>query len=97
MKASLLVAKAGIKQWFTTQNTLVKNRSITLLLLDGPFKSLEGTWQFIPLDASACKIEFDLRFEFDNKLAKMAFGKIFTSLTSNMVNAFTRRAREVYQ
>jgi len=27
----------------------------------------------------------------------MAFGKIFNELTSNMVNAFTKRAKQVYE
>lgn len=96
MKASLLVAKAGIKQWFTTHNALEPGKSIQMQLVDGPFRSLTGGWTFLPLDESACKIELNLEFEFSNKLAEMAFGKVFNSLAGSMVTAFTERARTVY-
>lgn len=96
MKASLLVAKTGIKQWFTTHNVLEPGKRIDMQLVDGPFRSLNGGWTFSALSEDACKIELNLEFEFSNKLAEMAFGKIFNSLASNMVQAFTERARSVY-
>ncbi|MGC6542599.1 ubiquinone-binding protein, partial [Escherichia coli] len=37
-----------------------------------------------------------LDFEFTNKLIELAFGRIFKELASNMVQAFTVRAKEVY-
>jgi len=96
MQAALLVSKAGIKQWFTTKNCLSPGRSIRMQLTSGPFRSLSGGWSFIPLSEDACKIELDLRFEFESRMVEAAFGKVFKSLTTNMVNAFTQRAREVY-
>ena len=65
-------------------------------LVDGPFKKLMGGWTFTPLSADACRIEFHLDFEFTNKLIELAFGRIFKELASNMVQAFTTRAKEVY-
>lgn len=96
MVASVGVAKAGIHKTFTTRNTLLPNQSIDMQLVDGPFKMLRGIWRFISLDEQACKIELDLEFEFASPLIEMAFGKIFKELTGAMVNAFTKRAREVY-
>lgn len=96
MVASVDVSKAGIKKTFTTSNLMIPGRLINLQLVDGPFKSLSGSWRFIPLDDFACKIEFQLEFEFSNKLIEMAFGKIFNELTSNMVKSFTQRAKQVY-
>jgi len=65
-------------------------------LVDVPFKTLMGGWKFTPLSADACRIEFHLDFEFTNKLIELAFGRIFKELASNMVQAFTTRAKEVY-
>lgn len=96
MVASVGVAKAGIHKTFTTRNTLQPNLSIDMELVDGPFKMLRGIWRFVSLDEKACKIELDLEFEFSSPLIEMAFGKIFKELTGAMVNAFTKRAREVY-
>ncbi|HAT3953897.1 TPA: type II toxin-antitoxin system RatA family toxin [Kluyvera ascorbata] len=97
MTAAVDVSKAGISKTFTTRNTLTDNQSILMHLVDGPFKTLIGGWKFTPLSADACKIEFQLDFEFTNKLIELAFGRIFKELALNMVQAFTMRAREVYR
>ncbi|MGJ8691185.1 MAG: SRPBCC family protein [Thalassotalea sp.] len=96
MTAALLVAKGGLKKWFTTKNTLKENESVTLSLVDGPFKYLTGQWRLTPLSDEACKIHFELDYEFSNKLLALAFGNVFTHLTHNIVQAFTLRAKEVY-
>ncbi|GGW89217.1 type II toxin-antitoxin system RatA family toxin [Alteromonas halophila] len=96
MRASLLVAKAGLKQWFTTHNELTTGKRIDMQLIEGPFRQLQGGWTFSSLSESACKIELKLEFEFSSKLAEMAFGKVFSSLASSMVAAFTERAKQVY-
>lgn len=96
MTASVDVSKAGIKKTFTTRNTLRENQRIDMELVDGPFDKLSGGWEFVALDEHACKVVLALDFEFSNKIAEMAFGKIFKELVQNMVGAFTQRAKEVY-
>ncbi|PHM55115.1 MULTISPECIES: type II toxin-antitoxin system RatA family toxin [Xenorhabdus] len=96
MTASVDVSKAGISKTFITRNTLSDNQSISMQLVDGPFRKLMGGWHFIPLSEDACKVELHLDFEFTNKLIELAFGKVFKELAGNMVHAFTQRAREVY-
>lgn len=97
MVASLLVAKGGIQKWFTTENTLVPNEKVVMKLREGPFKKLEGCWSLTALSAEACKISLVLDYEFSNKMFSLAFGRIFNHLANNMVQAFTKRANEVYQ
>ncbi|CAM2846643.1 SRPBCC family protein [Vibrio neptunius] len=96
MVASVDVSKAGISKTFTTSNELISDEAILMNLVDGPFKILKGGWFFTALDDQACKVELKLEFEFSSKMIEMAFGKIFNELTSNMVNAFTQRAKQVY-
>lgn len=96
MKAAMLVAKAGVKQWFTTENLLKRGSYIKMQLVEGPFTHLQGGWTFTALAEDACKIELNLDFEFSSKLAEVAFGKVFNSLAASMVKAFTQRAKEVY-
>lgn len=43
-----------------------------------------------------CKIEFNLEFEFSNKLVEMVFGKVFNSLVISMVIVFIECVRSVY-
>ncbi len=96
MSASVTVSKAGIKQIFTTENSLLNGRAIKMSLVDGPFKHLSGGWQFLPLDEQACKVSLDLKFEFSSKLVEVAFGRIFNELVGSMVKSFSERAKVVY-
>lgn len=96
MKASVTVSKAGISQTFVTENRLVPGKSISMNLVDGPFKQLTGGWTFIALDDQACKVCLDLQFEFSSKLIELAFGRIFHELVGSMVKSFSNRAKTVY-
>lgn len=97
MTASIDVAKVGIRKTFTTRNVLIEGKNINISLVDGPFRKLVGDWSFIPLDATSCKIALNLEFEFSNRLIEIAFGQVFKELATNMVNAFSKRARDVYE
>ena len=96
MRASLLISKAGVQQWFTTHNSLKRGEFIKMALVDGPFSELTGGWTIKALSESACKIELNLDFSFSSKLAEMAFGRVFNSIAASMVVAFTERAKQVY-
>ncbi|WP_348226370.1 SRPBCC family protein, partial [Salmonella enterica] len=71
-----------------------RNQSILMHLVAGPFKKLIGVWKFTPLSPEACRFEFQLDFEFTNKLIELAFCRVFKELASNMVQAFTVLAKE---
>ena len=49
---------------FTTDNVNVPPESIVITLKDGPFKHLHGEWRFRALADDACKVEFELAYEF---------------------------------
>jgi ribosome-associated toxin RatA of RatAB toxin-antitoxin module len=70
---------------------------MTLSLVDGPFRSLEGAWRFMPLAEDACKVSFSLSFELQNRLLGMAVGKLFESVTNKQVDALCARAKQIYR
>ena len=96
MTAAVDVSKAGISKTFTTRNTLDKQSKHFDASCRWAIQVIDGGWKFTPLSAEACRIEFQLDFEFTNKLIELAFGRIFKELAGNMVQAFTVRAKEVY-
>ncbi len=97
MVASVEIAKGVLNKTFTTQNKLHKNQRIELQLLDGPFKKLNGFWQFDALKTeNACKINLELEFEFDNAMMSLAAKPIFTAIANSLVDSFCKRAVEVY-
>ena len=65
-------------------------------LVDGPFRRLEGGWKFKPLTEHACKVEFQLSYEFSSKLFEKIIGPVFTQITGTFVEAFVKRANQVY-
>ena len=86
-----------IKQSFTTENVRQSPHRIDITLKDGPFRSLDGCWQFMPLSVSACKIEFKLHYEFSNKLLEKVFGPVFHFIANSFVDAFIHRAEKIYE
>ena len=96
MEARLDLAKGGIRQSFSTRNLLRAPQEITLELLDGPFESFAGRWQFAALDEAACKLSLNLEFEMNSTLLGAAVSKLFDRVTNNLVDAVGRRARELY-
>ena len=96
MRARLTVAKAGITQAFTTRNSLIPGERIELRLEDGPFSDLHGVWEFKALGAQACKISLDLHFHYAGPVIKATLGPLFNQAANNMVEAFCKRAKELY-
>lgn len=96
LEAELQIQKLGISQSFSTHNKMLPNERIEMKLVNGPFRQLQGAWNFQPFDKQSCKISLYLEFEFSNPVVGMVFGKIFNELTLKMVNAFKQRAKEVY-
>ncbi|WP_370738153.1 type II toxin-antitoxin system RatA family toxin [Solemya elarraichensis gill symbiont] len=96
MIGELVVAKSGITQSFSTRNTLTEDRLVELQLDEGPFSKLTGQWEFTPLRDDACKVSLRLEFEFSGRLMNAAFGAIFSQIANTMVDAFCKRADEIY-
>ncbi|TKI06792.1 SRPBCC family protein [Martelella alba] len=96
LTAEMDVSKAGISKTLVTRNVITDNQSIVMRLVEGPFRTFSGGWRFTTLSPDACKVEFELSFEFKSKLIELAFGRIFKEMTNGMVQAFTQRAKEVY-
>jgi ribosome-associated toxin RatA of RatAB toxin-antitoxin module len=94
--ASLGINYHGIKQHFTTSNVNTPPTTIHMKLVDGPFKSLDGTWTFKALREDACKVELDLHYEFSSKLLEQMIGSVFGMIANSMVDSFCKRAETVY-
>jgi len=97
LEARLELSKAGVTQSFVTRNQLTVPTLMTLSLVDGPFRKLEGAWRFTPLAEDACKVSFSLSFELQNRLLGIAVGKWFEGVTNAQVDALCARAKQLYR
>ncbi|OAJ34558.1 type II toxin-antitoxin system RatA family toxin [Piscirickettsia salmonis] len=94
--ARLTISRGSLKKSFTTRNRGIENQAVYMELVEGPFRSLTGCWRLEPLADNACRVLLDVEFEFSNKLVAIAFGPIFNTVVSSMVDAFLKRARVIY-
>ncbi len=96
VEGEIQVSKAGFNKKFSTRNRIDRGGKIFISLMEGPFSSLEGEWDFKPLREDASKISLNLEFEMSSALASVAFGAVFNQICNTMVGAFTQRAKVVY-
>ena len=86
----------GVSAHFTTNNVNVPPESITIALEEGPFKALKGKWSFKSLAPDACKVEFDLSYEFKTTVLEALVGPVFNHIAHTFIDAFVKRAEAKY-
>jgi ribosome-associated toxin RatA of RatAB toxin-antitoxin module len=57
---------------------------------------LHGEWRFLTLAPDACKVEFELAYEFTSHLLEKVVGPVFRHIANTFIDAFVRRAESVY-
>jgi ribosome-associated toxin RatA of RatAB toxin-antitoxin module len=92
----LEMERSGVRERFTTRNVLEPPARMSLALVDGPFRLLDGLWTFDALGDKGAKIRLTIRFEFANPLTAMLLSRTFEKSCIEMVDAFVARARAVY-
>lgn len=96
LRARIELSKGGVHKSFTTRNRLQRNKMIEMRLDEGPFKHLEGFWRFDGFESAGSRVALDMEFEFAGKIVSMAFGPVFNQIASSLVEAFHKRAVEMY-
>ena len=94
--ASLTMERAGVKQTFTTRNEMDRPNWMSLTLVEGPFKTLDGLWTFTPIGTAGTKIVLEMKFEFGSALTSMLFGRAFEHSIGQLIDAFVARAKATY-
>jgi ribosome-associated toxin RatA of RatAB toxin-antitoxin module len=87
----------GVRAHWTTDNANTPGVQIVITLKDGPFRHLHGEWRFKPLRDDACKVEFDLSYEFSSGVLDRVIGPVFSHIANTFIDAFVRRAEVVYR
>jgi ribosome-associated toxin RatA of RatAB toxin-antitoxin module len=87
----------GVRANFTTANRNEPPERIVIALRDGPFRQLDGTWRFRPLAPAACKVEFDLHYEFAAPVLESLIGPVFSHIAATFIDAFVQRADDLHK
>lgn len=92
VSADLQCRWRGVSFEMRTRNPKRRPEHMLIHLEHGPFRRFEGEWRLKPLNGEACKVEFDLDYEFDSQFMTTAAGPFFDKAADTMVDAFVTRA-----
>ena len=99
MLADLVISFKVFRERFGSRVVLrPDDRVIETSYIDGPFRQMESVWRFheVEGDPECCEIEFEVDFDFKNRLLQGAANMFFQDAMQRVVRAFERRAAELY-
>jgi len=96
MVADMIVGFKGIKESFTSRVEKHRPDAVRVDYLDGPLKHLHNQWNFRDDGKGRVLVDFEVEFEFKNRLFEMLAGQMFDKALRKMIGAFEARAATLY-
>ncbi len=93
--SDLTIGFGPFRESFTSRVTLDRPNRVTVRYENGPFRYLNNQWDFAP-HPGGTEVSFFVDFEFRSRILQAAIGVVFNEAVRRMVNAFRKRARDVY-
>jgi coenzyme Q-binding protein COQ10 len=93
--ADLTIGFGPFRESFTSRVTLDRPHRVTVRYENGPFRYLNNQWEFSAVPGGT-EVSFFVDFEFRSRILQAAIGVVFNEAVRRMVNAFRKRARDVY-
>ena len=92
----VITVSKNFADWtFTTKNNYIINKKINLRLVDGPFSHLSGCWNFSEIDKNNTLINFNLEYEFSNKIIELTLKPVFSSIMLSILDSFISEAFKI--
>lgn len=95
--ADLLVSFKGVDEQYRSHVSFAHPSRIEVKQVEGkgPFATLFNSWNFTSTEEGA-ELHFYIEFEFRNFLLRSLMGTIFTNAQHTMIEAFIKRANQLY-
>lgn len=95
--ADLIAGYKMFREKFSSKVKLNKTaKMIEVEYLSGPMKKLTNRWEFKDLEGGRCEVDFYVSFEFKSRVMEKLIDTFFDIAFKRMVDAFEKRAGEVY-
>jgi ribosome-associated toxin RatA of RatAB toxin-antitoxin module len=91
MEARIDFNLKGLATSFTTRNKINNNESIDMKLVEGPFKKLDGKWEFKEIDNKTL-VFLTINYEAESKIVEYTVSKSLEKITNYLVNAFVSQS-----
>ena len=75
---------------------MTAKRRIEVRLVEGPFKCLQGRWEFTACGDDGCRVALALEFAFSSVMLQKLLSPVFAEIAHSMVDSFCGSARELY-
>jgi ribosome-associated toxin RatA of RatAB toxin-antitoxin module len=85
---------SALSDSFATENLMHDGRRIEMRLLQGPFRKLEGVWEFTVLDERACKVSLALTVDFASRIMEATLAPWMDRAVNGIIDAFRQRAEQ---
>ena len=96
MVADMVVGFKNIRERFTSRVEKERPNYIRVHYVDGPLRDLDNLWKFEPYGEESCTVDFSVDFSFKNRMFEALAGQYFDRAFRRMVEAFDKRAAELY-
>lgn len=96
VRARLDIARGPIRTSFTTRNRLERPRRLSMELLEGVPRRLDGEWTFVPDGAGGTRVGLDLHFELGRSLHAWLLELLIRDTMTGLVDAFAQRAQQLH-
>ena len=93
--SDLTIGFGPFRETFTSRVTLARPKRVMVTYENGPFRYLNNQWDFAAHHGGT-EVAFFVDFEFRSRILQAAIGVVFNEAVRRMVNAFRKRARDVY-
>ena len=94
--ARMSVGYGPLRESFTSKVTIARQlRRIDVSYLDGPFRSMQNRWLFLPTP-TGCDVDFHITYEFRSLPLQLLLGAMFERAFRKFAEAFEARARKIY-
>lgn len=95
LTADLTIGFKMFRETFRSRVGLDRPGHIHVAYENGPFRYLNNHWRFNAMP-QGCEVDFFVDFEFRSRILQSAIGVVFHEAVRRMVNAFEKRARDIY-
>jgi ribosome-associated toxin RatA of RatAB toxin-antitoxin module len=86
----------GVRFAIRTRNPKRRPGWMAIELERGPFHRFHGEWHLTPLAVDGCRIEFELRYDFDHSVIGRLASPVFDRVANTLVDAYVTRADRLY-
>ena len=96
--SDMVIGYKMFREKFTSKVVCQRPGRIDVSYFEGPFKYLNNHWIFVAGggEEGKCMIDFYVDFEFKPRLFQAAIGAVFNKAVKRMIQAFEKRADELY-